>query len=81
MNWLEKNPTELFNTIPQETLENLVVSKQQLKSTLYRTEIISKEMLMNQLMSRHILSKHHLPNFVNDQESLFRWLSCLYIIE
>lgn len=81
MNWLEKKPNELFNTIPQEILDNLVNNKQQLQSELNILYPIQKEKLINQLMSRHILSNHHLPHFINNQESLIRWLFCLYIIE
>lgn len=77
MNWLNKTPTELFNSIPQEVLEILVVEKQQSKSGLF----LSKIEVVNQLMTRHILNKHHLPNFVENEEQLIRWIFCIYVIE
>lgn len=80
MNWLDKTPTELFKTIPQEILDNLVVEKQQ-KVFSTESSAMLKILITNQLMARHILSKHNLPHFIINQESLIRWLFCIYVIE
>lgn len=77
MNWLQKTPTELFKTIPPETLDTLVVEKQ----SINKVSSLSKLELLNQLMSRHILNKHHLPFFITTQNDLTRWLFCIYILE
>lgn len=76
MDWLNKNPTEIFKKIPQEKLLELVNEKQQLKHIS-----ISTNEIMLQLMSRHILNKHLVPNFVINSEDLNRWLLCIYILE
>lgn len=79
MNWLDKTPTNLFNNIPQEILENYVSNKQQ--KIINEDLNIARIHIVNQLLTRHILSKHKLPIFVTNQKDLIRWLFCIYIIE
>lgn len=77
MTWLQKTPTELFKTIPLETLESLVLEKQEIN----KVSSFSKLELLNQLMSRHILNKNNLPFFISTADDLNRWLFCMYILE
>lgn len=81
INWLDKTPTELFKTIPQDILDGFVTTKQQKKTVLNQQADILKMNIINQLLTRHILSQHQLPNYIIDQENLIRWLFCIYIIE
>lgn len=76
MSWLNKSTIELFNNIPQEILENLVLEKQNSQEHFN----LSKVELINHLMGEHILNKNKLPLFVTNTEDLVRWLFCLYII-
>ncbi len=76
MNWLLKTPTELFRSIPEEILQQLVVEKQQLQHVnLNYTE------LLNQIMIKHIINKYVLPSFVSGKDDLVRWLLCIYVLE
>ena len=76
MNLLLKTPTELFKSIPEEVLQQLVVEKQQQQQI-----IITYTELLNQIMLKHIINKYVLPNFVSNKEDLIRWLLCIYVLE